>query len=138
MKTEADLLTFLGRTGVFFGPNESGCWTVGDFFRCKEAILRLLRTKPEKWRLRMFPYEPVVEMLAVRSKPRVEFAWTGGQHPEHAVVLSVETTVEALLCTVFVDHLSGADFGFCEYCGKWFKRRASMERSTATMTVVAL
>jgi hypothetical protein len=84
MKTEADLMTFLGRTGVFFGPSESGCWTVADCFRCKDAILRLLKTKPDKWRLRMFPYEAVVEMLAVRSKPRVEFAWTGGQHPEHA------------------------------------------------------
>jgi hypothetical protein len=44
MKTEADLMTFLDRTGVFFGPSESGRWTVADLFDCKVAVQQLLRT----------------------------------------------------------------------------------------------
>ena len=61
----------------------------------------------------------VLERIIGHSDQQMRFLWTPHTH---AAVIVTDTTLQAILATVHVDHLRGATFRFCARldCGRQF------------------
>lgn len=124
--TEQNILELLERTGTFSHLNESGYWSVEDLFTIQRVVRYLMATHPSKWRLttRVFREvfgndQRILNVVLRQADQRVRFIWTTDAH---AAAILADTTLQAILATVHVDHLRGATFRFCARldCGKQF------------------
>lgn len=115
----ADLAQFLSRTGRFsiFPDSFSGLTEWQEVFR------RLMATRPAQWpKLKNSDSVSSHKLTAAlkETAPRLQFRWKEGSA---ALVLYAGFTLRAIVATIQIDHLSGAQFRFCQRadCGQVYR-----------------
>ena len=97
----------------------------------KSFLIRLKDTEPLKWRINMFKDQKVLQARVSHRHFQVEFWWAKPPKTDvarlqireyHYAVLVARTTLGALLASVHVDHLRGAEWKACHRCGRQFFR----------------
>ena len=123
-----EMLTFLQSTGTFCWTTES--WTFNELLRFQKVVKRLMATKPLKWRTGIFRDQKVLEACVAHRHFQADFWWANPPKTAvprmqireyHYVVLTARTTLGALLATIHVDHLRGAEWLPCARCGRQFQ-----------------
>lgn len=108
LDTLEEFLTFLNRTGTLAWPSESGFWTVQKLRLLQVELRRLLQTPPQKWRAQ--ENADVFQALVTARTVRLQFGWRNNQH---CAVIIANSTLQALIASVQLDHLRNARYSFC-------------------------
>ncbi|HTQ58049.1 MAG TPA: hypothetical protein VMI94_26475 [Bryobacteraceae bacterium] len=118
IRTDDDALAFLRRTGVFSRPGEA--WTMKDISLFQNGFRHMLLTRPLKWRASAFGDARLIRSILSKRMLRLEFHWSKKVH--YAAILA-DTTLQAIVASIEVDHLGNASFGVCarRNCGRIFE-----------------
>jgi len=103
------MLQFLQETGDFDG-SRSGHWYARELFQIQNTAREMLPRRPPKWDADLFSNPRILAAFRRYRTFAVEFSWRR-RMPAAAIVTS--TTLEAILATIHIDHLTKAKFGFC-------------------------
>jgi len=122
LKDAVELQAFLNRTGLFDIRTPGGFSGLQEW---KSLFRRMLGTSPHKWHQLSGNFDPSKLQVALRaSSPTMKIAWDKGRH---AITLPVGTTLDAIVATILLDHLQGAEYAFCkkEDCGQPYPSRSN-------------
>lgn len=118
-----DATAFLTRTGIFHSTLGSGKTTAEDLFEIQGIIRYLLTSAPPTWREvpHVFKTDRIHRILRRSYQTfSIRFSWSRNSR---TAVIETRTTLDAIMATVFIDHVRAARIGFCERpdCRKQFE-----------------
>jgi hypothetical protein len=130
LQTAHDIAPFLSDTGEFQKRLGSGQFTTEDLFEIQGIVRYLLTTAPSKWRIQRpaFRTERIAKLMLWEYRQfKFRFSWSSRSH---AVVVETASTLDAILASVFVDHMRQAQFGFCARpdCRRQFELKSRHKR----------
>jgi hypothetical protein len=129
LRTDQEFLDFLNRVGRFMpsmgtGWVVTGQWDTDDLKVWQEIFREFLKRSPATWdRAVEDVFKPgtvrlVRRILKTSNRFTLLFHWRGVQQVEwrsaqHIAALEARDVVTAILATIYIDHLHGTKFGFC-------------------------
>ena len=135
LKTDAEFMAFLNRTGLFTSFRLNALWGYDEMRRWQRIVREFLIKHPLDWpewlNKELLEAEKGRFIVAVmkHQRPNVIFWWTRPKKG-HSVLFEAKTTLGALLASIQVDHLRNAKFRFCARtdCRKPFEIVSKHER----------
>jgi len=125
-----DAVAFLSDSGEFHSALGSGRLTNRSLFEIQGIVYYLLTTPPPRWKAKpeVFKTDSLYRLLRSEYQTfTVRFSWSKNSH---AAVIETRTTLDAMMATVFVDHIRDARIGFCSRpdCRKQFEHGSNHAR----------
>ena len=139
LESEQEILGFLNQVGRFTPSmgikwRVTGHWDVDDF-RCWQRMFRkFMKRPPDRWnqaveRLAVPGVDHLMRrVLQASRKFAIQFRWRSERQTEwkgapHLAVIESQDALNAMLATIYLDHLHGTKFGFCARpdCGRAFE-----------------
>lgn len=135
LKTNAEFMTFLNKTGLFTSFPLNDPWGYAEMRRWQRIVREFLTRHPLDWPEWLGNELPEAEkgrfIVAVmkHQRPEIIFWWTRPKKG-HSVLFKTKTTLGAILASIQVDHLRNAKFRFCARpdCRKPFEIISEHER----------